>query len=358
MNKISAVQSGEDASPLWTELAAQQLLRYQALFTLLDEIQATDDITKISERVAKRWKYFANVSSWRMVVTQYESFQIIDGYRSEARLADVRTLSPWDRHYWELRRPALVCLPVDTGVAPPEHMAGKATSEITVMPFFRMGRCIGMLSAAASGEALNDLDNKFIRLFGSYFADRISGLLLQKQAMEILTEKATTDALTGLLNRGTILDRLGRQLALGKGAGQPLSVILLDIDNFKVINDTYGHLAGDEVLREVARRCKSETREGDNIGRYGGEEFLIILYPCGEGEAIRTAERIRSAIAAPPFRIWGDNWRDRKVTMSLGTATIVSYGGVTMEALIKRADDALYLSKTGGRDRVTSGGQA
>ncbi|MCB2216381.1 MAG: GGDEF domain-containing protein [Desulfobulbaceae bacterium] len=147
------------------------------------------------------------------------------------------------------------------------------------LPFIRAERCIGLLSAAVRRQTFNELDNKFIHLFGATFADRISDLLLRQQATEILIHKAIRDPLTGLLNRGAIINRLESQLALSRRDGQPLSIILLDIDFFKVDNDSYGHLPGDEVLREIAHRLSAETCCSDSLGRFGGERFLLVLYP-------------------------------------------------------------------------------
>lgn len=335
---------------------AQQLVRYEALFKLLDDIQTLDDIEVIARHVAKQWKYFANVTLWRLVVPNDGRFQVIDGFRGEAHIEDVPALSLWDEHHWKRQRPRLVRMadPLEEP-APPDHLVGKAISEIEVLPFARMGRCIGLLSVAARHEPFSDLDYKFIRIFGSYFADRISDILLRRQATEALINKATRDALTGLLNRGTIIERLGDQLALSKRAGKPLSVILADIDFFKVINDSHGHLAGDAVLREVSRRLQAQTLSGDSVGRYGGEEFLFVLYPCSAEEVVKAAERFRRAIAETPVAIESDVPSDIRVTISLGTSSTSGQEDARMENLLKRADDALYRSKASGRNRVAAG---
>lgn len=338
------------------EHLAQQLVRYEALFKLLDDIQTLDDIEVIARHIATRWKYFANVVSWRLVVSRDGGFQVIDGFRGEAQVVDVPELSPWDEHHWKLQRPRLVRLAdPPEGPAPPEHLTRKAITEIEVLPFARMGRCIGLLSLAARHEPFSELDNKFIRIFGSHFADRVSDILLRRQATEVLINKATRDALTGLLNRGAIIDRLGNQLALSKRAVKPLSVILADIDFFKMINDSHGHLAGDEVLREVSRRLRARTLSGDNLGRYGGEEFLFVLYPCSAEEVVKAAERFRRAIAETPVAIESDVPSGIRVTISLGTSSTSGQEDARMESLLKRADDALYRSKASGRNRVTAG---
>lgn len=131
-------------------------------------------------------------------------------------------------------------------------------------------------------------------------------------------------------------------------------MIICDIDFFKIINDSHGHMAGDEVLRQVSHRLQAETRLGDSLGRYGGEEFLIVLYPCNARDAVQSAERFRHAIADTPVSIEGDGACDLKVTISLGTSSTSGDEKVRIEALLKRADDALYRSKAGGRNRVTA----
>lgn len=338
----------------WKELTAQQLVRYDALFALIDDIETSEDIAFISRRVASQWKYFANVNAWRLVVSKDGGYRIVDGFRGEARIDDMRTPDPWDAHHLELRRPRLVRRDDPAKEPrPPEHLRGAAVVEIAVLPFFREDRFLGLLSASARHEPFNDLDHKFIRIFGNHFANRISDILFRKQATEALLRKATRDALTGLLNRGAIIERLDEQLAAARRAVQPLGVILADIDFFKIVNDIHGHLAGDEVLREVARRLRETGRDGESKGRYGGEEFLLVLYPCDSSCVAKAAERFRRAIAERAFLVGGDPPKRIDVTISLGTATADGRKAIPWEALLMRADNALYRSKVDGRNRVT-----
>lgn len=345
-----------DTASRWAELTVQHLVRYEALFKLLDEIQTFEEIEAIAKRVSNQWKYFANVTSWRMVVPKGNGFQVVDGFRGEGHVAEVQALSPWDEHHAKLQRPRLIRLaePLD-GPTPPEHLAGRGLVEIEVQAFTRPDRLVGLLSAAALHQPFSDLDKKFIRIFGSHLADRISDILLRRQAMEALTLKATRDQLTGLLSRGTILDRLTTQFALARRTGEPLSVIMVDIDHFKAINDRHGHLVGDEVLREVARCLQCVTRESDSLGRYGGEEFLVVLYPCGAKGVPKAAERFRRSIETAPIPLVGTAPGNLEVTISIGTATTEGRDDSDMQLLIKRADDALYQAKAGGRNRVAAG---
>ena len=124
-------------------------------------------------------------------------------------------------------------------------------------------------------------------------------------AREALRIQATYDGLTGVLNRGSVLDALNQDLARAGRESGPVAVLLTDIDHFKKVNDTHGHQAGDAVLQETAHRMKSAIRAYDSMGRYGGEEFLIVLPGCDGEDAVHQAERIREAIAGPSYSYGG-----------------------------------------------------
>jgi two-component system cell cycle response regulator len=172
----------------------------------------------------------------------------------------------------------------------------------------------------------------------------------QLKARHALQVQATQDGLTGTWNRTAILDLLHREYELAARSGTAIGVIMLDLDHFKQVNDTYGHLAGDHVLVEAARRMKEAVRSYDLIGRYGGEEFLVVSPDC-DGEQIQTcAERIRSAMAGQPVLAHGSGIA---ITVSAGTAVLVPRLNTEKEAL-EAADTALYRAKSGGRNQVVS----
>ena len=171
-------------------------------------------------------------------------------------------------------------------------------------------------------------------------------LIASRDALEVL---ATHDPLTGLWNRRAIFEILKREIARSQRQGTPLAVILADVDRFKEINDTYGHLAGDQVLGEIARKMAARLRAYDSIGRFGGEEFMIVSPECHMAAPQTLAERIRASIEADPVRL-GD--RDLGVTVSLGVAVGGPGGADLRDKLLRAADAALYRAKQEGRNRV------
>jgi len=163
-------------------------------------------------------------------------------------------------------------------------------------------------------------------------------------------EMAITDALTGLYNRRYMETHLSTLIDQAAGRGKPLSVLLVDIDYFKAINDTHGHDAGDDVLREFALRLRKSTRGIDLACRYGGEEFVIVMPETDMAVATVVAERLRRRIATEPFAI-GQDAGKIEVTISIGIAAITGAKD-SAAALLKRADQALYRAKRDGRNRV------
>ena len=169
-------------------------------------------------------------------------------------------------------------------------------------------------------------------------------------AREQLAVEASHDALTGLLNRGALLKTLGRDCSRATREGTPLALVMVDLDHFKNINDTFGHAAGDQVLRETARRMLEALRPYDVLARYGGEEFLLLLPACGRDEAVVVAERLRACVGTQPIVL--PDGQTLKVSCSAGVASADPAAEIDGLTVIAEADAALYRAKAAGRDRV------
>jgi diguanylate cyclase (GGDEF)-like protein len=169
-------------------------------------------------------------------------------------------------------------------------------------------------------------------------------------------ELALQDELTGLANRRALEQMLADEVARSRRHGHPLSVLMADVDHFKHINDTYGHRAGDEVLRALARLLPEKLRAVDKAARYGGEELFVMMPETPVAEAVRVAERVRQAVEAHTFVVDPEDDEPPiplRLTASLGVAGLPESAG-TLEALVEVADRALYDAKHQGRNRVVA----
>ncbi|MBS3943347.1 MAG: diguanylate cyclase [Dethiobacter sp.] len=164
---------------------------------------------------------------------------------------------------------------------------------------------------------------------------------------------AATDPLTGVLNRRAFMERMEGEMQRSKRQNEPYSVIMVDIDHFKKINDTYGHQAGDTVLHRFAKHLSSLLRSYEFVGRYGGEEFIISLTGTGENQAVRIAERLRASLVDLAITV-SDNQEALPVTASFGVAGTAVIAEGTGDMLLTKADQALYRAKREGRNRVCS----
>lgn len=173
----------------------------------------------------------------------------------------------------------------------------------------------------------------------------ISEQMAEEQRLRQLSD---TDDLTGVANRRKLMQRLDEEISLSNRHALPLSLMMLDLDHFKSINDTWGHLQGDQVLRDLARLCREMLREEDLVARLGGEEFALLLPLTPEPHCRQLAERLCERIADHDFGIGPG-----RITVSIGIAE--HRIGDSRESLIHRADDSLYAAKHGGRNRVMVG---
>lgn len=172
---------------------------------------------------------------------------------------------------------------------------------------------------------------------------------LQERLLKQLYESSTRDGLTGTYNRRHFDERLTAELAYAKRHGSELSMVMLDIDHFKKVNDTHGHVAGDAVIRHIANVAQQTLRGEDVLARYGGEEFAVLLRGIPVDGAVRVAERVRSTVQVLPIAFQG---KPIPVTLSAGCAALSECQQRTGAALIEAADDRLYEAKRAGRNRV------
>jgi diguanylate cyclase (GGDEF)-like protein len=226
-------------------------------------------------------------------------------------------------------------------------------------PLVAFGRPIGFLffSSTETETYRDEHEQLFMRIAGqlstifekSRLYERVlelnRGLLAVQNELE---HQATHDVLTNLWNRGAILEALEKEIARSRRESRPLSVIMTDIDRFKQLNDSHGHQAGDLVLSEIASRLSSSLRTTEWVGRYGGEEFLIVVYPCDEDSALCLMERIRSNICSRSIETNGGRVQ---ATISLGAAVGHNTRRIDAETFVRVADEALYQAKKSGRNR-------
>ena len=198
----------------------------------------------------------------------------------------------------------------------------------------------GLLTYHMRSIAQRILDGIGLQLSNASLARQLSEALL------LVQHEADTDSLTGQPNRRALDDLLRRQVAVARTTGDTFSILLLDIDHFKLVNDTHGHGAGDDTLRAFAQRVREHLRQGDTCARYGGEEFVVVLPDTTLVAALEVAERLRQGVADASLM----SVPLVRATVSIGAAQHLS--GESVEQLLARADTAVYSAKRGGRNQV------
>ena len=204
----------------------------------------------------------------------------------------------------------------------------------------------GLLTYHMRSIAQRVLDGIRLQLSNASLASQLSA------ALQLVQHEAETDALTGQPNRRALDELLKQQVRMAQTTGRGFSVLLLDIDHFKLVNDTHGHGAGDDTLRAFAQRVREHLRQGDTCARYGGEEFVVVLPGTTLVAALEVAERLRQGVAEASLM----SVPLVRTTVSIGAAQYVA--GETVEQLLARADTAVYAAKRGGRNQVRVPGEA
>ncbi len=230
-----------------------------------------------------------------------------------------------------------------------------APASIALVPLMRHGRLIGCLGIGSRDEA------RFVESMGTDFIEHTAAIVAVCLENVVNSERlkhiGLTDPLTGVHNRRYVERRLLEEIGRSRRQGYALSCLYIDIDNFKQINDCLGHQAGDEVLRAIAIRIKEELRLSDALGRFGGEEFVVLLIDAELAAARHAGERIRRRVAGEPLELSTGQTLD--VTVSVGVASLAQHDEcaeieATAQQFVARADQALYLAKQGGRNRVVA----
>jgi two-component system cell cycle response regulator len=231
---------------------------------------------------------------------------------------------------------------------PPEQL-----SSIALVPLLRNRRLIGSLNLGSNDPSrfLSEMGTDFVEHMASIIAICLENVI----SNEMLKYIGLTDSLTGVYNRRYIDRRLLEEIARARRQAYRISCMYIDIDHFKKVNDSIGHQAGDEVLREVAARIKAELRLSDALGRFGGEEFVVLLIDAELDPAMIVAERIRASIAGAPFELAGG--QQVAVSVSLGVAVLDDFDRdspieAVAQQLLAQADSALYHAKEHGRNQV------
>lgn len=235
----------------------------------------------------------------------------------------------------------------------------RAPGSIALLPLVRQGKLIGSLNIGSYSP------ERFVRGVRTDFFEHLSAIvsicLENAVNIERLKRQGLTDTLTAINNRRYFDQRLNEEVGSAKRSKKTLSCMLLDVDHFKQVNDTYGHQVGDLVLRDVAALIRAQMRGSDVLSRYGGEEFSALLSPASEHEALEVAERIRASIEQHLFSVEGH--ADFSVTISIGVTTFnpgpneKAAMQVQGNTIVGAADKALYAAKANGRNRIESGGE-
>ncbi|MFZ6862906.1 DUF484 family protein [Undibacterium sp. Ji67W] len=233
------------------------------------------------------------------------------------------------------------------------HSCSKKPASVALIPLMRQGRLIGYLNLGSfsADRFLSSMATDFIQRLGSIIAICLENVINNER----LTYIGLTDPLTNVSNRRYVEQRTLEEIGRARRQGYGIACMYLDIDFFKKVNDQYGHQGGDDVLCEVARRIKAELRLSDTLGRFGGEEFVVLLINANLQDAMMVAERIRRSIAEKAFPLSEGGSCNSSISIGLTTVSEKQNHGdevIVAKEMISRADRALYDAKRSGRNMV------
>ncbi|MEN8162905.1 MAG: GGDEF domain-containing protein [Acidobacteriota bacterium] len=325
------------------------------LITLSEELPSLGNLPKMGQYLAEQLQSIFGVRSVTLLIGDHKTGILTTLASTEAdletRLERSVFVSPDDaaiQTLVEAGRPTPFSTLVQAGSALTQHMDALETT--LAVPMTTHGALIGiiLLGKRDAGDRFPAEELELLSLLAHHLATTFENARL--------FESATYEGLTGLLRREPILERLKGEIARARRYHRSLTIGLIDLDHFKLINDSFGHLAGDGVLKQVAKTISQELRDSDQIGRYGGDEFLFVLAETGCESASGVAEKIRQAV--DNLQIRTQDGRKVRVTISIGLASLdqlASGETPTVDDLLSLADRNLYTAKQQGRNRVAAG---
>jgi diguanylate cyclase (GGDEF)-like protein len=266
--------------------------------------------------------------------------------------ADGQRLGAWafsPEDCWALRRGRMHWYEARAGAVRCGHLGQAAPETYLCLPMMAHGETLGVLHLQAAAPGVPPL-SAARRTFAQTVADGVSLALANLKLRERLRDQSIRDALTGLFNRRYLEETLDRELRRAERDLQPVGVLMLDIDHFKRFNDSFGHGAGDEVLRALGHLLMSHVRVEDIACRYGGEEFTVVLPGCSLETAVTRAEVLREQ--ARDLQVYHAGQALGGITVSVGVAAFPLHGS-TEAAVVRAADEALYQAKQAGRNRTS-----
>lgn len=344
-------ENGLERQRLEAERDRDSALR-NLLSRMTQRMQACDDLDALMQVVTCFMPEIAPDHGGRLYLLDKERNAMVEACTwlgPNLSTSEFSPLACWALRRGEPHRPHGQAIDV-----PCEHLQadGGTSADTVCLPLISQREMLGLLYLESRGVAdqATELSSVYLRLLAENIGLALGNLRLR----EALHELAMADSLTGLANRRRLDESLDRETRLAERLGAPLAALMIDVDHFKRFNDTFGHEAGDLVLREIGAVLKGVTRGGDLAFRYGGEEFLLLLPGMHAKQALERAEKIRERIAA--LRLSHGEHTLGQITVSVGVASATESGAYSI--LVPLADGALYHAKQNGRNRVEVAGAA
>lgn len=330
----------------------QRLLQLEALRETLYQITSELELDPLLQTIMERAMALMGATSGQIALYDAECDDLLILACRNLAPELVGTRQPLTEHgtgYVVRNRRPLVIPDYTTWHTRLPQYARQGGRALLLVPLLAGTTVIGLIIVGHTDPHLS-FDDDDIELL-TMFAQQATIVIQNAQLYGQLQELADRDALTGLLNRRRFFELAQRAFEQAIRYSQPLSLAMLDIDHFKQVNDRLGHLAGDQVLRAVARQCRESLRSVDIVGRYGGEEIVMLMPETDGRQAWQVAERLRQQVAAMAINT---AWGPAGVTVSIGLASLDAGSSTSLEQLIDHADQALYSAKHAGRNRIAA----